>query len=70
MQKKPSHVKHYLRAKTAESLKALMTKNNVEKQHYFDYQIVHDGVNWFAWFEWDIDSLFSLGDKLDENNIN
>lgn len=45
-----------------------MIKNNVEKKHYFDYQIVHDGTNWFAWYEWDIDYPFS--EELNEDNIN
>lgn len=67
MQKKPSHVKHYLKAKTPESLKRLMLDNNVKRQHYFDYQIIHDGQNWFAWYEWDTDTLFSNED-LNENN--
>ncbi len=57
MQKKPSHIKHYLKAKTPEGIKQLMMKNNVEKRYYFDYDLIHDGSNWFAWYEWDIDSL-------------
>lgn len=66
MQKKPSHVKHYIRSKTAEGLKALMIDNNVKKKHYFDYQIVHDGANWFAWYEWDIEG--QLSEVMDETN--
>jgi hypothetical protein len=62
MHKKPSHIKYYLKSKSPESLKVLMLKNNVEKQHYFDYQIIHDGSNWFAWYEWDSENL------LMENN--
>ena len=57
MQKKISHIKHFLKAKSPEGLKLLMTKNNIEKKYYFDYDIIHDGSNWFAWYEWDIDSL-------------
>lgn len=67
MQKKPSHVKHYLKSKTPESLKQKMAMNNVERKHYFDYQIMFDGVNWFAWYEWDTESLFVNG-ELDEND--
>ena len=66
MQKKPSHIKHYLKSKTPESLKRLMLKNNVDKQHYFDYQIIHDGQNWFAWYEWDSDSIISTREDLNE----
>jgi hypothetical protein len=57
--KKPSHIKHYLKSKTAEGLKVLMTNNNVKRMHYFDYDIIHDGSNWFAWYEWDIDGQLS-----------
>lgn len=69
MQKKPSHVKHYLRAKTPELLKKKMELNNVEKMHYFDYQIIFDGQNWFAWYEWDVDTLFASKEmNEDESN--
>jgi hypothetical protein len=37
MQKKPSHIKHYLKSKTPESLKRLMLKNNVDKQLFESY---------------------------------
>jgi hypothetical protein len=67
MQKKPSHIKHYLKSKTPESLKRLMLDNNVKRQHYFDYVIIHDGQNWFAWYEWDTEALFTDKD-LDEDN--
>ena len=46
-----------------------MIKNNVEKKHYFDYQIVHDGTNWFAWYEWDIDTLLSIDEEINENDL-
>lgn len=59
MQKKPSHIKFYLKSKSPETLKVLMLRNNVEKKHYFDYNIIHDGNNWFAWYEWDTDNLNS-----------
>lgn len=65
MQKKPSHVKHYIRSKTAEGLKALMIDNNAKKMRYFDYEIVHDGTNWFAWYEWDVDQISGVLDETD-----
>lgn len=68
MHKKPSHVKHYLKSKTAESLKALMLKNNIERRYYFDYQIIHDGSFWFAWYEWDMENQFeSVENEVDVN---
>jgi len=66
MNKKPTHIKHYLKSKSPESLKALMLKNSIDKKHYFDYFIVHDGIYWFAWYEWDTDSTLEEMVKLNE----
>jgi hypothetical protein len=68
MQKKPSTIKHYLKAKSPEVLKALMLKNSIEKRCYFDYAINHDGSNWFAWFDWDSDEAALAMVELDEIN--
>jgi hypothetical protein len=65
MTKKPTHVKHYLKSKSPETLKVLMLKNNIEKKCYFDYHVVHDGQNWFAWYDFDSDSLEEMV-KLNE----
>jgi hypothetical protein len=43
----------------------LMLKNNIEKKCYFEYHVVHDGQNWFAWYEFDSDSLEEMV-KLNE----
>lgn len=68
MNKKPSHVKHYLKSKSPESLKVKMLNNNIEKKCYFDYMIVHDGQNWFAWYEWDTEAIFSTNEGLNETD--
>lgn len=44
-----------------------MLDNNVKRQHYFDYHIIHDGQNWYAWYEWDTETLF---EELNENDSN
>lgn len=66
MQKKPSTVKHYLKAKSPEVLKALMLKNSIEKKCYFDYIINHDSENWFAWFDWDSEEALKEMVELNE----
>lgn len=68
MQKKPSTVKHYLKAKSPELLKALMLKNSIEKKCYFDYIINHDGQSWFAWYDWDSDE--SVKQMVELNEVN
>lgn len=67
MNKKPSHIKHFLKSKSPEMLKAMMLKNSIEKKYYFDYFIVHDGQHWFAWYEWDSESV--LGDMVELNEV-
>ena len=66
MTKKPSHVKHYVKAKSPEILKALMLKNSIEKKCYFDYVIVHDGSFWFAWFDWDSEEALITMAEINE----
>ena len=66
MNKKPSHVKHYIKSKSPEMLKALMLKNSIEKKCYFDYYIVHDGISWFAWYDWDSEETLKTMAELNE----
>lgn len=40
----------FLKAKKPEQLIALMHKNNAKRGKEFQYQIVHDGKDWFAWY--------------------
>lgn len=53
MQKDVKDCKRFLKAKTAEGLRVLMFENNLKTDAYHDYQIVHDGKDWYAWFEYD-----------------
>ena len=55
MTKKPTHIKDYLKAKSPEALKVLMLRNSLKTSCYHDYYITHDGSNWFAWFEVDVE---------------
>lgn len=57
MEKTPSIIKSYVKAKSPEALKLMMIKNNIDTNSYYSYSIVHDGVNWFAWFDFDASSL-------------
>jgi len=57
MEKKPSVIKSYVKAKSPESLKILMIRNNIETNSYYSYSIVHDGSFWFAWFDFDASDL-------------
>lgn len=62
MTKKPTHIKDYLKAKSPEALKVLMLRNSLKTSCYHDYYIIHDGSNWFAWFE--IDAEQSLEKEI------
>lgn len=57
MEKTPSIIKSYVKAKSPEALKLLMIKNNVDTNKYYAYSIVHDGTSWFAWFDFDASDL-------------
>lgn len=57
MIKQPSDCKDYLKAKSAEGLKILMIRNNLQKNAYHNYEIIHDGSFWYAWFEFDAEKL-------------
>lgn len=40
----------FLKAASPQGLVRLMLSNNIKLGMQFDYQIVHDGKSWFAWF--------------------
>jgi len=42
---------HYLKAKSAEGLKYLMMKNNLDRNAYHGYQIVFANGFWYAWYD-------------------
>lgn len=57
MQRNPEWVSGYLQAKSPEALRLKMLANNIKRNAYHEYTIVHDGSNWFAWFETHSDEL-------------
>lgn len=63
MQKEFFHCKDYLKAKTPEGLKLLMIRNNLATNAYHDYNIMHDGNSWFAWFEFDASQIIDRETK-------
>lgn len=63
MLKELFHCKDYLKAKTPEGLKLLMIKNNLKTNSYHDYNIIHDGQFWFAWFEFDASQIIDRETK-------
>jgi hypothetical protein len=57
MQKNEQWVSDYLTAKSPEALKLKMLSNNIRRAAYHEYRIVHDGKDWFAWFEVPADEI-------------
>ena len=40
----------FIKAASPSGLVRLMLSNNIKLGMQFDYQIVHDGKSWFAWY--------------------
>lgn len=57
MSKDQNNAKNYLKAKSAEGLKILMIRNNLSTASYHDYRIMHDGKDFYAWFEFDASEI-------------
>ena len=57
MTKNEQWVPVYLESKTPEALKLKMLANNIKRRAYHEYRIVHDGNNWFAWYEVEADEV-------------
>jgi hypothetical protein len=47
---KANHTPKYLKARTAKGLEREMLKNNIARKEWHQYQVVHDGKEWFAWY--------------------
>lgn len=43
-------IKRHIKASTPKGLERAMLRNNVSKNTWFDYQIIFDGKEWFAWY--------------------
>ena len=59
MNKKPTHIKDYLKAKSPEALKMKMLSNSLKTATYHDYVINFDGQFWYAWFEFDAEYVIN-----------
>lgn len=63
--KQNTQCKTFVKARTANGLKVLMVRNNLLTSAYHDYNIIYDGTEWFAWFEYDAtDDLKTEEDKV------
>jgi hypothetical protein len=45
-----------------------MLKNNLKRGMQFNYQIVHDGKHWYAWFYIEQDQKVALSNALSNDN--
>jgi hypothetical protein len=59
-----NRVPSFLKATSPQGLVRLMLSNNVKLGMQFEYQIVHDGKSWFAWFYILQDKKEALSDAL------
>jgi hypothetical protein len=59
---------NYLKATSPQGLVRLMLSNNSKQGMQFDYQIVHDGKSWFAWFYILQDNREALTDAIQSGN--
>lgn len=57
----------FLKATSPQGLVRLMLSNNIKLGMQFDYQIVHDGKSWFAWFFIIQDQRLALSEALNDN---
>ena len=47
-----STLPNFIKARSAKALRVDMIKNNVRlKMSYVDYQVIHDGKHWYAWYK-------------------
>jgi hypothetical protein len=49
----------YLRANSAKGLERAMLQNNIKRKTWHQYQIVHDGKEWYAWFYVDLSGAYN-----------
>ena len=43
-------IKRHLKARTPQALELAMLKNNAESGAFHQYDIIFDGIYWFAWY--------------------
>lgn len=54
----------FVKAASAPALVRLMLSNNLKHGTQFDYQIMHDGKNFYAWFMVILDAKEALSDAV------
>ena len=57
MKQTSATIKRYLKAKSERGLERAMLINNTKRSAYHNYHIVHDGKNWFAWYDCDLSGM-------------
>ena len=43
-------IKRFIKAKTAQGLERAMLINNLRDGYFYQYDIMFDGKDWYAWF--------------------
>jgi hypothetical protein len=57
-------IPQFLKAASAPALVRLMLSNNLKNGMQFDYQIMHDGKSFYAWFFLILDAKEALADAV------
>ena len=50
----------FIKAKTAKALERSMLQNNLARKTWHQYQITHDGKDWYAWYYVDLSGSYNL----------
>lgn len=61
-------IPRFLKAASPNGLVRLMLSNNVKSGVQFEYQIVHDGKAWFAWYYVLLEAKEALSDALQNSD--
>lgn len=57
-------IPNYVRGRSPEGLRRAMLQNNLKRGMEYNYQIVHDGKEWFAWYREEVASAELLMNEL------
>lgn len=61
-------VPQFLKAASPNGLVRLMLQNNLKRHTQFEYQIIHDGKSWFAWYYFKQDFKEAITDAVQTSN--
>jgi len=62
---KANHTPFYIKAKSAKGLQDKMLQNNLRRKGWHQYQVLHDGKDWYAWFY--VDVVNEIANEKPEN---